>query len=586
MDESITRQQEAMKTTTSTRCVGRLLAGGLAVGSALMLAACGGGSSPGSIGQAAPATATAAKALVATAAVSTEDDADGRSFRTVPKASCGEEDNPETALQGQVPAALRASGFGGFSCNLKLIGQVRGDGANWQSAEFKDRVHKCAYHGTSYSTVNRTQLGVPVIDVTRADRPTVAGYLTTSSMLDPWESLKVNERRALLGAVQGNNGGLAGWGGAGFDVYDVSVDCRYPQLLASVDVGLPNGTTGVVPTNAIVGHEGSWAPDGLTYYGGDLTNRQYYAVDTTIPTEPKLIATWLPGPNVPPIPAGGIALITHGMSISDDGNRGYFVSLATIPTAAELVNPSVLAVNGLLIYDTSEIQARKANPRVRLISSLFWKDGGASQHTINVHIGGKPYIVFVDEGGPAGNGTAGSATACAANLPPYPMARLIDIGDETRPRIVSRLALEVHDPANCRATLPDIVGQTNFTYGSHYCSVDNRLEATTLVCGYFNSGIRVFDIRNPRRPKEVAYYNPAGTTTPSPGSNHIGVSGAVNSVNNWVAGGPDWCSAQAHLDAKEGVLWTTCQDNGLLVLKFENGVWPFPTSRTPPGEQN
>jgi hypothetical protein len=74
---------------------------------------------------------------VATAAVSTEDDADGRSFRTVPKASCGEEDNPETALQGQVPAALRVSGFGGFSCNLKLIGQVRGDGANWQSAEFK-----------------------------------------------------------------------------------------------------------------------------------------------------------------------------------------------------------------------------------------------------------------------------------------------------------------------------------------------------------------------------------------------------------------------------------------------------------------
>ena len=180
MDESITRQQEAMKTTTSTRCVGRLLAGGLAVGSALMLAACGGGSSPGSIGQAAPATATAAKALVATAAVSTEDDADGRSFRTVPKASCGEEDNPETALQGQVPAALRASGFGGFSCNLKLIGQVRGDGANWQSAEFKDRVHKCAYHGTSYSTVNRTQLGVPVIDVTHADRPTVAAIKVRS----------------------------------------------------------------------------------------------------------------------------------------------------------------------------------------------------------------------------------------------------------------------------------------------------------------------------------------------------------------------------------------------------------------------
>jgi len=50
-----------MKTTTSTRCVARLLAGGLAVGSALMLAACGGGSSPGSIGQAGPWALTAGK---------------------------------------------------------------------------------------------------------------------------------------------------------------------------------------------------------------------------------------------------------------------------------------------------------------------------------------------------------------------------------------------------------------------------------------------------------------------------------------------------------------------------------------------
>jgi hypothetical protein len=162
------------------------------------------------------------------------------------------------------------------------------------------------------------------------------------------------------------------------------------------------------------------------------------------------------------------------------------------------------------------------------------------------------------------------------------MARIIDISDERHPSIVSRLALEIHNPANCSQTLPDIVGLTAFTYGSHYCSVDNRENATTLVCGYFNAGIRVFDIRKPRRPKEIAYYNPAGTMTPSPGSNHIGPLVA----NNWVSGGPDWCSAQAHLDASEGVLWTTCQDNGLVVLKFENDVWPFPTSRTPPGQQN
>src|SRR5712692_7918475 len=121
---------------------------------------------------------------------------------TVPKAVCGPHDNPETALQGQVPAAMRAAGFKGFNCNLELIGQSKGDGANWQTTEFRDgRARICAYHGTAFSTANRTHVGVPVIDVTNANSPTPTGYLQTISMLDPWESLKVNERRKLLAAT-------------------------------------------------------------------------------------------------------------------------------------------------------------------------------------------------------------------------------------------------------------------------------------------------------------------------------------------------------------------------------------------------
>jgi hypothetical protein len=42
---------------------------------------------------------------------------------TVAKASCGSGDRPETALQGQVPAAMRTvGGFKGFNCNLELAG--------------------------------------------------------------------------------------------------------------------------------------------------------------------------------------------------------------------------------------------------------------------------------------------------------------------------------------------------------------------------------------------------------------------------------------------------------------------------------
>ena len=100
-----------------------------------------------------------------------------------------------------------------------------------------------------------------------------------------------------------------------------------------------------------------------------------------------------------------------------------------------------------------------------------------------------------------------------------------------------------------------------------------------LACGYFNSGIRVFDIRDPLQPKEIAYYNPGGTTTPSPGSNHV-------SIGQWRRRRTGLVHRASSSRCARGTLWTTCQDNGLLMLKFTNGVWPFPESTTPPGEQN
>src|SRR5438045_2593445 len=80
-------------------------------------------------------------------------------FAPVPKAVCGPGDKPETGLSGQVPAPLRAAGFQGFSCNLQLLSQVRGEGAGWQTAEFREGRRstvktECAYHGTAAPTSN------------------------------------------------------------------------------------------------------------------------------------------------------------------------------------------------------------------------------------------------------------------------------------------------------------------------------------------------------------------------------------------------------------------------------------------------
>src|SRR5579871_3103720 len=292
----------------------------------------------------------------------------------VPKARCGPRDHPETALQGQVPLTMRLNGFKGFNCNLELIGQSRNDGANWQTAEYKERHgssgrdddrgdgdrprRTCGYYGSqspelSPATRNHASYGVPVIDLTDANHPNRTGYLQTTSMLDPWESLKVNERRQLLMADNGHNGG----GGPEVDVYDLSMDCSHPQLLAVTAIG--TGTDGgtLAPVKPI-GHEGSWAPDGLTYYIGDTTNRSYHAVDVSDPKHPRHIATF---------DMKTLGLASHGLSISDDGNRGYMVT----PGIPSVANPAATPTNGFVVLDLSEVQARKPNAQMKYISQYL-----------------------------------------------------------------------------------------------------------------------------------------------------------------------------------------------------------------------
>ncbi len=481
---------------------------------------------------------------------------------TVPKATCGLSDVPESGLQGQVPAAVRAAGFKGFNCNLTLIGQSRNDGASWQHAFFRDQAgHNCSYYDTSSSAVNRTQRGVVTIDATDLTKPTPTAFLTTTAMIDPWESLKVNDRRQLLGAVNALNGN----GGPEIDLYDISGDCRFPQLLTSSAVGTGSAPGELVA--AVRGHEGNFTPDGLTYYGSNLSNGYVYAIDIANTTKPKLVAMW----------SNPYVARLHGQSISEDGNRMYLTSAGV--GAADTTRPPPPATypnNGLIIVDTSEVQARKPNPVIREISHVFWDDARTAQHTQPVKIAGKPYVIFADEGGGGANSAQGWQAACDAGLPSWPMARIIDISDETKPVVISKLALEIHDPKNCAKVIPDLAGLSGFTYGAHYCSVDNKQNATALACGYFESGVRVFDIRNPLRPKEVAYFNPAAVTTPSPGSQN----------NRTAANGrPDHCSSQLRFDATAKTLTTQCQDNGFIALKFRDGTWPFPESTTPAGQQ-
>lgn len=464
----------------------------------------------------------------------------------VPRAVCGPGAVPESGVQGQVPIEDRLNGRNEVarSCNLALLGQYQGEGASWVSASYKH----CAYLSAAYpGTLLSTNPGVHVVDVSNPQRPVLTAVLSSPAMAGgTWESLKVNAARGLLGGVAG--GSVLGVGL--FDVYDIRTDCAHPKLLSSL--AEPRLS---VPANGL-GHEGDWSPDGRTYWSTGLGLGAITAIDVADPEKPQIL--W----------SGTSNVSNHGLSISPDGRRLYLASL--MPA-------------GVDIFDVSSIQRREAVPSLRFVGQYHqaFDDGRFSQHSIPFTKAGRPYLVSVDEAGEGG-------------------ARILDISDEAAPLLVRKLRLQIQLPQNQHLRDADADGNGVFAYQNHYCSLDRMIDPTALACGYFQSGIRVFDIRDLAHPHEIAYFNPSaqvGRAASLPNSEHtvgLAAQGPQTVTDGFGAGGEgfagflanlasrrgtpnslsaDWCSSPPAF--VRGQLWVTCQDNGFLALKFTNGAYPL-----------
>ena len=425
----------------------------------------------------------------------------------VPRPECGPGSSPETGLQGRVP-----SGVDAFNCNMALLGR-EGKQGGLKTLRFVDKSgRECAYYDTTLMFPSNIQhlsdqpTGVAVLDMTDPSNPVRTTTLATPAMQTPHESLVLNERRGLLVAVMGNATAYPGV----IDIYDLNEDCRNPALQSSLPAGL-------------LGHESGFAPDGNTFYATSLFTGQVTAVDVTDPKLPK------------PLWVGQYR--SHGLTVSNDGNRAYLAAL-----------------DGLIILDTSEIQARAPNPQVREISRLTWPEMTIPQVAHPVTIGGRPYLVEIDEfsGAENSNGPASNGSRVGAG-------RIIDIADERAPRIVSNIRLEVHQPEN-RDEIAADPGAANFVqgYAGHYCSVPQRDEPGILACSFIASGLRVFDIRDAERPKELAYF-----TTPAGHSSNAGP------PSNYAMSSPAF-------DPGSGEVWYSDGNTGFYALKMADGVWPFP----------
>jgi hypothetical protein len=433
--------------------------------------------------------------------------------RAVPRAQCGPGDRPEPGLQG------RPASPDGHTCNTEVIGHFGSAGA-YRVHRYVDAAgHECAFYDSSLvfpigvMKQGADGTGVYVLDMTDPTKPVKTANLVTPAMLSPHESLSLNKKRGLLAAVMGNPITLPGF----VDIYDVSQDCRHPVLKSSSPVG-------------IFGHEGEFSPDGNTYWvSSSGATGTVVAVDISDPVVPKPL--WM-----------GFYR-GHGLNVSDDGNRVY---LTTLGTGAP--------PDGVVILDSTQIQQRVPDPQVPEISTVTWNDVSIPQTAIPVTIKGHRYLVQVDEfatkNGPVPSGEPDAHVGAA---------RIIDIEDETKPSVVSTMKLEVNLTEHRAETLDDPGNENPLGgYTAHYCAVPKREDPGIVACSFVLSGLRVFDIRDPLHPRELAYFvAPAA------------VGGATASASNYTLSAPTFVP-------ERGEVWYADGNSGFYAVRLTNGVWPFP----------
>jgi hypothetical protein len=443
----------------------------------------------------------------------------------VPRAHCGPGSSPEGGIQGRVSLSDYASGRAahGLTCNAVAVGH---DGSNggYRVQRYVDHAGRvCAYYDTTLLFPTNALLGsthktgVAVLDMTNPAHPVQTASLITPAMLSPHESLSLNVRRGLLAADLGNPFTYPGV----VDIYSVAQDCRHPVLQSSLPVG-------------VLGHEGTFSPDGRTYWvssagGGTLT-----AVDITNPVLP-----------VPIFITRGFNV--HGLNVSDDENTLFF---------ADLGNDG--ATPGVTILDVSRIQRRLPNPGVRVISHLTWPTVSLPQVPLPVTIGHHPYLVEVDE-----FATMGGPLPSADPRASVGAARIIDIGDLRHPRVVSNIRLAVQMPHQRAVAINDPGANSSLQgYAGHYCAVPQRNDPGIVACSFITSGLRVFDIRDPFHPKELAYF-----TAPFQ---------AGSTPSNYAMSAPAF-------DAGRGQVWYSDGNQGFFAVQLTNGVWPFRPSASAAG---
>jgi hypothetical protein len=345
--------------------------------------------------------------------------------------------------------------------NMRLVGQTNLNGhGDCMHVNLKDGFAFVAHMGES-------RVGTSVVDVSDPTQPRVVTQLETPpgthshKVQVVGDVLLVNHERSMLEPQ------ATSWQG-GLKVYDVS-NPRQPReiaFLAMKGKGVHRMTY--------------WEPPYAYMSGSDegLIDQFLVIVDLSEPSKPREVGRWwFPGQNT----AGGE---TPSWTPTTQGHGG------PPGTKRYALHHPLIRGNraycgwwdaGLVILDISNIS------KPTLVSHLDLGAESIATHTA-LPVPGRDILVVTDEQ---------LATDCKGI---QTKVRAVDIADERHPRVIS----EFPAPEGDFCSRGGRFGPHNV----HEMRPGTLSDSNTVYVTWFNAGLRVFDISDAARPREIAYYVP------------------------------------------------------------------------------
>ncbi|HXK28415.1 MAG TPA: hypothetical protein VJ646_09190 [Candidatus Binatia bacterium] len=310
-----------------------------------------------------------------------------------------------------------------------------------------------------------------------------------------------------------------GWGGVdgqpfaeGFFIFDVS-DPAQPRRLGHFQTG-SRGTHRNFYDGGNLVHAAAGAPG--------MTGKIYRIVDISDPTKPREVGRFSLPEQAAPTP--GLKFSSHGPA-HIEGNRAYLS----------------YGDGGGIILDVSEMV------QPRMISQLAFRGITATQGIHTYLPLPRRKIALINDEAIRENGDE-----------TLNMAGIADISDEKQPRMISLFPLPEPPPESGLKNFYEKGGRFgphNHHHPNHQACLEDRDDIAYLT--YFNAGLRVYDIRDPHQPKEIAYFVPGDPKV------RVGTK-------------PSKLVAQSEdvIVDRRGFIYLSDKNHGIHILRLQH-VWPY-----------